>query len=222
LKVPVKIYKARLRFEKEIAEERVFVGSLINLSKKSSNNRYYPLSKNRREKLCESSFLILFTSWEDFLEFTFEHFLVLGNKCDPPVKLKIYVNSLDVAHEIICGDRNYVDWVMASDVNKRAKIYFEDGEPFQSAMDLSKKDLEMMRVLRNEIAHRSAHSQKIFKTMVRKAYGSAQKTNAGEFLLSTLPSSFTLPGSTKQYSSIFDYFADILLSTGIHIVPDRL
>lgn len=219
--MPVKIYKARSKFERSIADEKAFVESLINLRRKSSG-RYYSVPKKRKEKLCESSFLVLFTAWEDFLESTFENYLVLGAQCVPPIKIKAHFDNQTLAHEIICGERNYVDWVMANDVKKRALIYFKDGEPFKTALDLSKKDLEKMRILRNEIAHQSAHSKKKFNSMVREIYGSGRANNAGGFLLSVPPSSFNLPGSTKVFSSIFEYFADILLATSSLIVPDSL
>jgi|GEM_PF-842925 len=127
---------------------------------------------SHRNVLIELAFLRSFLAWERFLEETFILYL-LGKK---PTKKrfapKCYVvpNTWDHAFQLLLpegGHRKYVDWDNSQFVRLRAKRFFADGEPFESALTARLNLLEEMRVVRNAIAHRSLHSQNIFRGLVR-------------------------------------------------------
>ncbi len=72
-----------------------------------------------------------------------------------------YANPIDTehAHKILIGTQKYVDWANNEIVNKIASIYFEEGEPFKTALNSISTDLSDLRVIRNASAHISSTTQ---------------------------------------------------------------
>lgn len=178
-----KLNNIRFRFEKVITEELSFIRSLPQLKFRSST-RQYPVSKIRRERLCEMSFLVLFVAWEEFLESTFEHYLIAGQKYKKIIKLKIQINDAITAHEVICGERRqYVEWSDPDLVRKRAKIFFKEGEPYDSVLGSALVHLKRMRIVRNCSVHHLDFVSEQFNKMIREIYGSGRRISPGDFLL---------------------------------------
>src|SRR5216117_4173581 len=100
VKAPQKIRKLRGRFLLIAKEELAFVRSL-NQFQRRVDHRNYPLKASVRAKLCEMSFISLFVAWEDFLESTFEHYVVLGADCRPRLRSKVQVSNFETAHELM-------------------------------------------------------------------------------------------------------------------------
>lgn len=112
------------------------------------------------EFLVTSAFLKLFIAWEGFLEKSFIAYLTGGASIDGSLVTK-YVNPTDYehAHKILIGTQKYVDWANNEIVNKIASIYFEEGEPFKTALNSISTDLSDLRVIRNASAHISSTTQ---------------------------------------------------------------
>jgi hypothetical protein len=80
--------------------------------------------------------------------------------------------------------RPYSDWSRSDEVVTRARIYFDKGEPFVTAIENSYNMLEEMRKIRNGIAHSSKHSREKFSELVRQKIGHVPRNiGPGRFLL---------------------------------------
>jgi hypothetical protein len=130
------------------------------------------------------SFLVVFIAWEEFLESTFEQYVTLGLRRTSVIHSKIQVDNLATARDIIRGDRRpYVEWSDPDQTRMRAKIFFKDGEPYESALAAALIHLKRMRTIRNHSVHHSQHAANLFKNMVREIYGSGRTITPGGFLL---------------------------------------
>jgi hypothetical protein len=194
------------------------VDSLPLLSK-ATKQRHYPLPKSVRERLCESCFLTLFVAWEHYLESTFQQYLVLGDKYRPYVRLRVRVKDTRTASDLLHAGRAFVGWAECDEVMSRAKIFFQGGEPYASALGNNKVHIERMRTVRNFSVHHSRAARERFGNMVREVYGSGRSITPGGFLLDKPPLS-TLPiGTTLTYPSAFRLFADVLVAAAAQIAP---
>lgn len=219
MNVPAALIKARYRFEKVTSHELRFVSSLPQLIRRVAT-RHYPLQRALRERLCEMSFLLIFTAWEEFLESTFELFLVSERKLIQVVRQKIHVNNVSTAREVIRGERRqYVDWADPDVIRNRAKIFFKDGEPYESAVGTALFHLKRMRIIRNHTVHRSKFAAEQFSKMIREVYGYGRRITSGGFLLDSPPAGAMPYISGSRHSSMFELFTDVLSSTCAQIVP---
>ncbi|PKI00275.1 hypothetical protein [Glaciecola sp. 33A] len=112
------------------------------------------------EFIVTSAFLKLFIAWEGFLENSVVAYLT-GEASLGGNMITKYANPIDVehAHKILIGTQKYVDWANIDNVNKIASIYFEEGEPFKTALNSISTDLSDLRVIRNASAHISSTTQ---------------------------------------------------------------
>jgi hypothetical protein len=217
---PIILVKAKRKFEKILHTEMMFVNSLPSLVRKAGS-RYYPIKISVRERLCEMSFLVVFVAWEEFLEFTFEQYVALGLRRTSLIRPKIQVDNLTTARDLIRGERfrPYVEWSDPEQIRRRAKIFFKDGEPYESALATALIHLKRMRTIRNHSVHHSTHVSNQFKTMIREIYGSGREITPGAFLLEP-PAPGAMPiGSGVGYTSCFELFSEILSAMCGKIVP---
>lgn len=78
------------------------------------------------------------------------------------VSALITINSYKVAHDVIKGDRRYVNWLPIDNTCMRADAFFSSGKPFSLLEGRDKRVLNNLTTLRNAIAHKSSASQKSF------------------------------------------------------------
>ena len=139
----------------------------------------------RKAVIYELAFLRCFLAWEVFLEGTFYAYM-LGKGSPDGTKFGCYVSPRDEQHarDIIRGNRRFATWARSGDVIQRAELYFNNGEPYSSALGSASSDLVDMVIVRNRIAHQSGSAKSNFLDLVRRKHGSVpQGTNAGRFLL---------------------------------------
>lgn len=74
----------------------------------------------------------------------------------------IDIKSYQVAHDVVKGERRYVDWLPIDRTCKRADAFFSSGRPFSLLDSTDKNVLNNLTTLRNAIAHKSAASKKSF------------------------------------------------------------
>ena len=83
---------------------------------------------------------------------------------DQRVRARVKVNSHAVAHDIIRGERLFVDWLPYDRYTvPRGKAFFSGGRPFDR---LSKADVQILEengIIRNALAHQSAASLRRFR-----------------------------------------------------------
>jgi hypothetical protein len=94
-----------------------------------------------------------------------------------------------------------------------AQRYFDQGDPYQTAIASVAQTLDDMTAVRNRIAHRSDFAVRQFHGVVRRSYGYIPRgMSAGRFLLSRNPTALSQPEH-------FDYYAGILLAASQIVVP---
>lgn len=122
--------------------------------------------------IMELAFLRIFLAWEDFLEQSFVRYMC-GGMTASGFRPQLYVHppSLEHAHDILRGQRPFVEWSNGGDVLQRARLFFKNGYPYDPAIAGALEELDDMRILRNGIAHRSTTAIKAFEDLARKLLG---------------------------------------------------
>jgi hypothetical protein len=169
-----------------------------------------------REIVTGLAFFQAFLAWEAFLDESFT--LYLWGKRPPRGHRprRLYTPSTrNEAMRLIVGERKYADWTKIDELNKRAKIYFDLGEPYNSAFIGQRAIFNDMSVIRNAIAHSSVHSKIEFKEVVRKNLFGAYPPNltVGGFLAMTRPKSY-------PPESFLEYYLNTVLNVAEKIVPN--
>jgi hypothetical protein len=77
---------------------------------------------------------------------------------------RITINPTILARDVVLAGKSYHDWLPYTEHTlKRAKIYFQDGFPFNRLSDTQKGSLKRFHNIRNAIAHKSSFAQKRFE-----------------------------------------------------------
>jgi hypothetical protein len=165
------------------------------------------------------SFLVLFNSWERFLESSFEQYLILGERSLSRIRTRAIITDIQTARDLIRSGKNYADWSDVDEVRKRASLFLRDGKPFEIPLVAVKAHLERMKTIRNRIAHSSQHADEKFARLLRQLSGYSRDVSAGAFLLASPPSS-ALPASASAsaFTSAFQMYASVLLTAASTIV----
>jgi hypothetical protein len=112
---------------------------------------------------------------------------------------------------IVPLERAYADWTEMEAVLKLAKLYFENGEPYESALRPLLADLRHMRIIRNSIAHRSESSHKKLEDVTRGLLGHVPKALTAGLLLKT-----TVPNEQQTF---LEKYCSVVQIAGQRILP---
>lgn len=182
-----------------------------NTFKEPKGGKDRPILKSKKYLIVELSFLKLYLAWEQFLEETFTRFMC-GSITASGYSPNRFVQppTLKHAYSMVLEGKSFVDWTKISNIIRRARMFFEEGEPYVTAVGSASSELEEMRRIRNRIAHRSEHSVRLFKEVVRQRIGSIPKgMRPGRFLLYIDP-------NTNQ--SFLEEYSTLLLAIAQNIV----
>jgi len=121
---------------------------------------------------------------------------------------RVSFKSDRVARDVVFGGRNYVDWLPYHYTEQRAKAFFRNGLPFTSLDRADKRQVESLLYIRNVIAHKSSHSERMFEQEVIGALPlmPRERTPAG-FLRSIFR---TAPVKT-QYENVVEEMVEVAL-----------
>ena len=178
-----------------------------------STIKSFGIPRIQLEMIVEMAFLRIFVSWESFLE---ESFIRYATGAITPAGYgpERLINPQNLGHalDLIHSGRDYINWNSASEVIQRSALYFQDGEPYRSALEPAIIDLDEMNIIRNRIAHKSAKSKSKFNSFIRRKFGhSVRGMTPGRLLLTQHPS--TAPGT------FLNYYIDLLTLTSETIIP---
>jgi hypothetical protein len=146
----------------------------------------------------ESLFLRAVVGFEEFCEELF--FEILDGKtryATSKVIIKFTAVSSAASREIVLHRQKYLTWLPFSSTEERVGLYFvrrgpdeTAGRPFMEVQSLDKKTLEKIVLIRNVIAHRSAHAIRMFEQSVLAdtALLAGEKTPAGFLRSQSTPS----------------------------------
>jgi len=131
------------------------------------------------EFLVTSAFLKLFIAWESFLETSFIAYLIGEESLDGSQLIR-YATPVDEkhAHKILIGTQKYVDWANSEIVNRISSLFFENAEPYSTALNSIARDLSDLRTIRNASAHISSTTQKKLDAVASRVLGT-QVSNIG-------------------------------------------
>lgn len=210
----VKINPVLANFKKA-AKKSLDLSKEANRYKVIQNRRILSISKRRIHLINEYSFLNLYLSWEYFLEEAFIRFLCGAQNSNALPKTR-YVRpySLKHARDVIKQNQRYIDWTAGNVVIDRAKLYFKDGEPFNSALGSCLNELTEMKKIRNRIAHSSKEVRESYQQLVRQKLGhhpmSPRGMIPGRFLMCKFPP--TNPNTLLEtYGDTLDAAAEIII-----------
>jgi len=215
-----KLARVRARFEKTRKAQEDFLRSLPSLEKRAGS-RCVAISSRQQETLCEMAFVVLFTAWEQFLENTFETYVVEAPLSSFKSRHRVLVVDMETAHALIRGSRKYVEWSEPQTVRERATVFFKRGEPFESALSSVADDLKNMKVIRNRCVHFSRHSIDQYEKMLRRVFGSGQKMSPGKLLMDAPPPGLSAVANVKTYNSVFTFYSEILATAVSQIISEK-
>lgn len=118
--------------------------------------------------IVETAFLRSFMAWEVFLEETFIRYM-LGESAPSGFAPTRFMFPRDSSHakDFIFNNRGYGDWSDPVSVASRARMIFEQGEPYSDSLMSSVNSLSNMKVIRNAVAHWSDKSKDAFLKVAR-------------------------------------------------------
>lgn len=204
-------------FSSDVEQSRKLVFAARQWIVPASGPRKPKFTTFHRNILIELAFLKAYLAWERFLEESFILYL-LGKK---PVRRRstprsyLVPNGWKHAFELILPEtgRRYVDWDNVEFVRKRAKRFFANGEPFESALSARLNLFGEIQTVRNAIAHRSLTSQSKFQNLVRDK-------------LTYLPAGLSVGGfldsgvvGAHPPATYLDRYFEGLSKTAVRIVP---
>lgn len=114
----------------------------------------YVLALEQRQIVTQAAFVRAYVAFEEFLEFSFGHY-GMGQASTVGNKLMAYADapSREHLHDMLTGTQRFVDWSTPSTVVKLARLYFENGEPYATAIGSAQSHLDDMKTVRNGASH---------------------------------------------------------------------
>jgi len=215
-----KLARVKADFERVRKAQEGFVYSMQSF-RKYTGKKYVAISMKQQETLCEMAFVVLLTAWEQFLESSFETFVVEAPLSSFKSRHRVLVVDLETAHDLIRGSRKYVEWSEPQTVRERACVFFKRGEPFESALSSVANDLMKMKIIRNRCVHFSQHAIEQYEKMLRQVTGSGQHLPPGRLLMNVPPSGLSTASDAAKYSSVFMLYSEVLATAACQIVLER-
>ena len=169
----------------------------------------------RVELFAGLALLRIHMAWETFLESVFVRYMCGAKSATgfTPTLQSPPKPTIQAAMAELLGQNQYLNWTPLNTV-PWAKSYFDQGEPFDTAINAVTQTLNDITVVRNRLAHHSEFAASNFRSVVLNAFGYMPRgMNAGRFLLTINPS-FSAASQT-----FLEYYANTLLGASLSIVP---
>ena len=197
-------------FQNSVADAR---GMVSNAHQKDAVGAYIWHSA-ARSMFVESSFMKIFISWETFLEKTFIEYM-LGNASILGNNIPRYVNPIDATHanNFLIGRQQYVDWSTPDIVRRLAKLYFANGEPYESGLASIHSDLLDLKTIRNASSHMSSTTTAALDALAsRKLQTTITGCTPASLLLAMDPNSVASSTFLNGYCDQLDSAANSIAS----------
>lgn len=182
------------------------VNDYISLAYQTTENGEELLTDDKKEFIVTSAFLKMFIAWEELLEDVFLQYL-LGEKSINNTEVIRFVipNNRDHANKILIGTQKYVDWANHEIVIRLSKLFFEDGEPFSTALNSINSHLADLKIIRNASAHISTTTQMKLDSLASRKTNS----NISGAKVSDLIMTISREDSTKTILQYYQLLLDI-------------
>ena len=148
------------RFEERLSSSEALFNSVYAVASGDEPAKEGCLSRSQSSRVVSLAFLQMVTAWEDFVECIFLRYMIGAESPSgyKPRLLQAKPKNLDAAFELLCEgkEKHYLSWSNSRKIRKRAKVYFDKGEPFQVIRGDHFKDIF---TIRNRIAYCSDASK---------------------------------------------------------------
>ncbi|MBD7990765.1 hypothetical protein H9643_08275 [Ochrobactrum sp. Sa2BUA5] len=142
-------------------------------SSATSGAHYFPLID--REQITVAAFLNMFIAWEEFIEATICGFM-LGAPTINGTQPTRFVSPTNKEHSLkmVIHTNRYFDYANQDSVKKLAKLYFDNGYPFDPPISSLSQELTQLKTIRNACAHMSSTTKTAFETIAMQVLGAPQ------------------------------------------------
>lgn len=143
--------------------------SLIADAHRTDASGAFFFQTSSRIQITQAAFLNLFIAWESFLEEAFALFMTGQPTISGRMPVR-YVSPPDKnsAKAMIQGNQRYFDYANVDYVRKFAKLFFQDGYPFEPHLGASAVDIADMRTMRNASAHITTTTQTALEALAHR------------------------------------------------------
>lgn len=125
-----------------------------------------------RRQITVAAFQNMFIAWESFLESAFVAYMTgeatMSGRL--PVRYVSPQNS-DAAKAMVIGTQRYFDYGNHENVKKVARMFFENGDPFEPHISSLIGDLADLRTMRNSSAHITSTTQTALESLAVRLFG---------------------------------------------------
>lgn len=125
-----------------------------------------------RKQITVAAFLNMFIAWETFLESAFAAYMT--GEATTTGRLPVrYVSppNTDAAKAMVIGAQRYFDYGNHENVKKVARMFFQNGDPFEPHISSLIGDLADLRTMRNSSAHVTSTTQTALESLAVRLFG---------------------------------------------------
>lgn len=225
---PTSIKPVRKEFDQACKEALALhdLGKSLDRSRLSDELVALGFSRAKGRLVVAQGFLRLMGAWEQFVEGLFLRFMTgATTPSKKPTLIGSAFGTLDKAFVAVQPKATtrrdgYTSWTQWTTVEKRAKSYFQNGEPFAVVLAPTGRDAkwyELALAVRNRVAHPSDHASEKFIKAAR-AYKNVNALRpgymTGEFLLEQATPLFDKKHGGK---TVFQAIADSMTDLADHL-----
>jgi hypothetical protein len=136
----------------------------------AAGNHILPLID--RKQITVAAFLNMFIAWETFLESAFAAYMT-GEPTAAGRLPTRYVSpqSTDEAKVMLIGTQRFFDYGNHENVRKIARMFFQNGDPFEPHISSLIGDLADLRTMRNASAHITSTTQTALDALAQGIFG---------------------------------------------------
>lgn len=125
-----------------------------------------------RKQITVAAFLNMFIAWETFLEAAFAAYMTGEATMTGRLPVR-YVSppNTNVAKAMVIGTQRYFDYGNHANVKKVARMFFQNGDPFEPHISALIGDLADLRTMRNSSAHVTSTTQTALESLAVRLFG---------------------------------------------------
>lgn len=126
-----------------------------------------------RKQITVAAFLNMFIAWEAFLESAFSNYMTGDTTTTGRAPVR-YVSppNADAAKAMIIGTQRYFDYGNYENVKKVARMFFQNGDPFEPHISSLISELSDLRTMRNSSAHITSTTQRALESLAVSIFAS--------------------------------------------------
>jgi len=125
-----------------------------------------------RRQVTVAAFLNMFIAWETFLESAFAAYMTGESTTTGRIPVRhVSPPTVDAARAMVIGTQRYFDYGNHENVRKIARMFFQNGDPFEPHISGLIGDLADLRTMRNASAHITSTTQTALESLAMGIFG---------------------------------------------------